>query len=62
MVAEDITIDARWDGFRELATPHGLRSCWSSPIRGRTGVLGTFAVYHDRPHRPTPARSGWSSG
>ncbi len=53
VVAEDITTDARWDAFRGLATPYGLRSCWSSPIRGRTGVLGTFAVYHDRAHRPT---------
>ncbi|MFB9384374.1 ATP-binding protein [Pseudonocardia petroleophila] len=59
VVAEDILDDARWDRFRVLARPHGLRACWSSPIRGRrangaaTGVLGTFAVYHDVPHRPT---------
>jgi PAS domain S-box-containing protein len=54
VVAEDITTDPRWEEFRALATPHGLRSCWSSPILGRTGVLGTFAVYHDRTHRPSP--------
>lgn len=59
VVAEDIADDERWTGFRELALPHGMRSCWSSPIRGShpggpAGVLGTFAVYHDRPHRPTP--------
>ena len=53
VVAEDITTDPRWEAYRALATPHGLRSCWSSPILGRTGVLGTFAVYHDRTHRPT---------
>jgi PAS domain S-box-containing protein len=29
-----------------------MRSCWSSPIQGRTGIVGTFAVYHDLPHRP----------
>ncbi|BBF99447.1 MULTISPECIES: GAF domain-containing sensor histidine kinase [Pseudonocardia] len=54
VVAEDIGTDPRWRGFRELAAPHGLRSCWSSPITGRDGVLGTFAVYHDRAHRPSP--------
>jgi PAS domain S-box-containing protein len=52
VVAEDIARDARWDRFRTLALPHGLGSCWSSPIRGHDGVLGTFAVYHSRPHRP----------
>jgi signal transduction histidine kinase len=52
VVAEDIARDARWDRFRGLALPHGLGSCWSSPIHGHDGVLGTFAVYHARPHRP----------
>ena len=52
VVAEDIARDARWDRFRALAMPHGLGSCWSSPIHGHDGVLGTFAVYHARPHRP----------
>lgn len=54
VVVEDIGTDPRWLAFRDLAAPHGLRSCWSSPIRGRDGVLGTFAVYHDRRHRPSP--------
>jgi PAS domain S-box-containing protein len=52
VVAEDIAHDARWDRFRALALPHGLGSCWSSPIHGHDGVLGTFAVYHASPHRP----------
>lgn len=54
VVAEDIGSDARWSRFRALAQPHGLRSCWSSPICGRTGIVGTFAVYHFHTHRPTP--------
>ncbi len=53
VVAEDIVSDVRWTRFRELALPHGLRSCWSSPIRGRNATLGTFAVYHLRTHRPS---------
>jgi PAS domain S-box-containing protein len=57
--AEDITRDRRWERFRDLALPHGLRACWSSPIRGSgavdatPAVLGTFAVYHPTPHVPT---------
>jgi PAS domain S-box-containing protein len=52
VVAADIQSDARWRRFRDVATPHGMRSCWSSPIQGRTGIVGTFAVYHDHPHHP----------
>lgn len=52
VVAADIRSDVRWRRFRDVATPHGMRSCWSSPIQGRTGTVGTFAVYHDQPHRP----------
>lgn len=52
VVAEDIAADPRWERFRGTAMPHGLRSCWSSPIRGRTGTTGTFAVYHDCAHQP----------
>jgi len=58
VVAADIAADPRWDRFRALALPYGLRSCWSSPIRGRTGTTGTFAVYHDRTHQPTQRERG----
>jgi diguanylate cyclase (GGDEF)-like protein len=51
VVVEDIAVDPRWDDFREAATEHGLRACWSTPIFASTGdrVLGTFAVYHRTP-------------
>ncbi len=52
VVVDDIALDSRWLRFRELARLHDLRSCWSSPIRGRSGIVGTFAVYHRHPHRP----------
>jgi PAS domain S-box-containing protein len=52
VIATDILLDGRWRQFRDVAAPHGMRSCWSSPIQGRTGIVGTFAVYHDHPHRP----------
>ncbi|MFX8782166.1 hypothetical protein ABTM76_20005 [Acinetobacter baumannii] len=40
--------------YRGLASMFGLRACWSTPIRGRDGICGTFAVYHLTPHRPSP--------
>jgi PAS domain S-box-containing protein len=43
----------RWERYRVLADRFGLRACWSTPIRGRGGICGTFAVYHRTPHRPT---------
>ncbi len=53
VIASDIRADVRWVDYRVLADRFGLRSCWSTPIRGRDGISGTFAVYHRRPHRPT---------
>ncbi len=53
VVAADIRADVRWERYRVLADRFGLRACWSTPIRGRDGICGTFAVYHRNPHRPT---------
>ena len=45
----DIATDPRWEAYKDFALPHGLRACWSTPIRdGRGKVLGTFAIYHRR--------------
>ena len=54
VIAEDIAADPRWERYRGMAMPHGLRACWSSPVNGRAGCLGTFAVYHDHAHLPGP--------
>jgi hypothetical protein len=50
----DIASDPLWADYRDIALPHGLRACWSTPIltRGRK-VLGTFAMYHREPREPT---------
>jgi GAF domain-containing protein len=51
----DIANDPLWEGYRDLALVHGLRACWSTPIRNSDDkLLGTFAVYHKRPRSPTP--------
>lgn len=52
VIATDVRADPRWEDYRDIATRHGLRSCWSSPIRCRTRVVGTFAVYHPTPYEP----------
>lgn len=55
VVVTDVTTDPRWHDYRTAAVAAGLRSCWSTPIDGRDGLpVGTFAVYHPRPHAPTP--------
>ena len=50
----DVETDPLWSDFKDVALPHGLRACWSTPIltRGRK-VLGTFAMYHREPREPT---------
>src|SRR5262252_1307197 len=54
MVA-DIAEDPLWAAYRELALPHGLRACWSTPVLASDGrVLGTFALYARAPGSPTP--------
>jgi len=51
----DIEADPLWAEYRHIALPHGLRSCWSTPIRDTQGkVLGTFAIYHRTMTGPTP--------
>ncbi|WP_129396513.1 putative bifunctional diguanylate cyclase/phosphodiesterase [Methylovirgula ligni] len=49
----DIASDPLWKDYKDLFLPHGLRACWSSPIKGRDGkVLGTFAFYYREPRGP----------
>ncbi|HEX5501786.1 MAG TPA: ATP-binding protein [Thermomicrobiales bacterium] len=53
VIVADIATSPLWADYRELALTHGLRACWSRPIRGADGrVLGTFAVYRRAPRRP----------
>ena len=50
----DITTDPLWTDFKNLALSHGLKACWSMPIRSRNNrVLGTFALYHREPRAPS---------
>lgn len=54
VVVEDISVDPRWAQYVPLAAAAGLAACWSTPVLdAERRVIGTFAVYHDHPHRPT---------
>lgn len=54
VIVEDIQTHPYWADFKELAGRAGLASCWSEPIMdSRQRVLGTFAIYHRYPMRPS---------
>jgi diguanylate cyclase (GGDEF)-like protein/PAS domain S-box-containing protein len=54
VIVEDIRDHPYWADYKEIASKAGLAACWSEPIRSSSGeVLGTFAIYHRQPHRPT---------
>jgi len=56
VIVSDITSDPLWAEYRALALRHGLRACWSTPIRADDGrVLGTFATYYREPKQPEAA-------
>jgi PAS domain S-box-containing protein len=51
---EDIATDPLWADYRDIALPHGLRACSSTPILATDGrVLGTFALYYREPRLPS---------
>lgn len=54
-IVEDITSHPNWTAFKGLAHGvHGLRSCWSTPIRSDDGdVVATFAIYSREPKSPS---------
>ncbi len=55
VIVEDIAIDPLWKDYRQLALPHGLCACWSTPIFDpHRRVLGTFAIYYRYPRKPSP--------
>jgi signal transduction histidine kinase len=55
VIVADIATDPLWADCRELALPHGLRACWSTPIFASGGaVIATFAMYFREPRSPSP--------
>jgi diguanylate cyclase (GGDEF)-like protein len=55
IVIDNIATDYRFAAARDFVLSHGLRSCWSQPIRdSRNTVLGTFAIYRRKVASPRP--------
>lgn len=53
---DDIKTDPLWMDYRDVALSHGLRACWSMPIRNPKGqVLGAFANYYREVRHPRVA-------
>ncbi|MBT5938399.1 MAG: PAS domain-containing protein [Rhodospirillaceae bacterium] len=50
---EDIATDPKWEKIKHFALPHGLRCCWSEPIKDASDkVLGAFGMYYNHPALP----------
>ena len=44
--ARDISVDPRWETYRELTLSLGLKACWSTPLADASGyVIATIALY-----------------
>lgn len=53
VLSVDIEHDPLWAAVVDIPLAHGLRACWSYPIKARDGhVVGTFAFYAKEPRGP----------
>lgn len=53
VLVENIETDPKWEKIKHFALPHGMRCCWSEPIKSSSGkVLGAFGMYYDYPALP----------
>jgi signal transduction histidine kinase len=60
VIVEDIATHPAWVRYRDLALPHGLLACWSTPIFSpEQQLLGTFAMYYREKRGPTPREVEW---
>ena len=58
VLVEDIDTDPKWAKIKHVALPHGMRCCWSEPIKNSSGkVLGAFGMYYDYPALPNQEES-----
>lgn len=58
VLVENIETDPKWAKIKHVALPHGMRCCWSEPIKDSSGVvLGAFGMYYDYPALPNQEES-----
>jgi GAF domain-containing protein len=57
VLVENIETDPKWQNIKQYALPHGLRCCWSEPIKNASDeVLGAFGMYYTPPRFAERAR------
>ncbi len=57
-LVENIETDPKWAEIKHVALPHGMRCCWSEPIKNSSGkVLGAFGMYYNHPALPNEEES-----
>jgi len=55
VLVSDVRTDELWKNYRTFGETYGFTACWSVPMKNSRGqVLGTLAVYRDRPGLPDP--------
>ncbi|MEM9807411.1 MAG: EAL domain-containing protein [Cyanobacteria bacterium P01_D01_bin.56] len=58
VLVENIETDPKWANIKHIALPHGMRCCWSEPIKDSSGlVLGAFGMYYNHPALPNEEES-----
>ncbi|MDX2348808.1 MAG: ATP-binding protein [Porticoccus sp.] len=58
VLVESIETDPKWKKIKHLALPHGMRCCWSEPIKASSGkVLGAFGMYYNHTALPNEEES-----
>lgn len=58
VLVENIETDPKWQKIKNVALPHGMRCCWSEPIKDSHGeVLGAFGMYHNHTALPNEKES-----
>jgi len=58
VLVENIETDPKWAKIKHAALPHGMRCCWSEPIKSPKGkTLGAFGMYYNHPAMPNEEES-----
>ena len=58
VLVKNIETDPKWAKIKHVALPHGMRCCWSEPIKNSSGmVLGAFGMYYNHPALPNDDES-----
>lgn len=53
VLVENIETDPKWAKIKHFALPHGMRCCWSEPVKSSSGkILGVFGMYYNHPALP----------